>query len=359
MHNYPSRSIMMDLRQFYHRKNAISVHLPTVIYTCFGNLPRFYDLEGRTDVHMTNYSKQWVVWLAFAAIYIIWGSTYLAILFGLEDLPPFLLSGLRFLLAGILLYGWCLLKKEPAPSLLSVGRNSLYGILMLFGGTGSVAWSEQYISSGLAAIIVTSIPFWFILLDKKQWSFYFSNKMILAGLLVGFAGVALLVSQGEHATANKATTGEQITGIVVILAGGIAWTMGSLFAKYRPTNSGLVMNSSLQLLTSGLFTLLVSAVSGEWRGFSITQVQAPAWGAVVYLAVMGSLVAYSSYLFLLKLRPAALVSSYVYINPVVALILGALFMHERVTWMHVFSLLIILLGVLLINWDKYVARLKN
>ena len=111
--------------------------------------------------------------LAFAAIYIIWGSTYLAILFAIHDIPPLLMSGIRFMVAGILLFGWCAFKGEKLPNFSSFIKNSFCGILMLLGGTGAVAWSEQYIPSGLAAVIVTTVPFWFILLDKKQWSFYF------------------------------------------------------------------------------------------------------------------------------------------------------------------------------------------
>jgi drug/metabolite transporter (DMT)-like permease len=149
---------------------------------------------------------KWRIILAFAAIYIIWGSTYLAIIFAIRDIPPLLMSGMRYFFAGVLLLGWCtMIKKESIPDITSLGKNALCGILMLFGGTGALAWAEQYISSGLAAILVTSVPFWFVLLDKKQWSFYFSNKIILAGLLIGFAGVALLISFGK-ASSNIAAT---------------------------------------------------------------------------------------------------------------------------------------------------------
>src|SRR5690349_16970785 len=133
------------------------------------------------------------VLLAFAAIYLIWGSTYLALLIGVETVPPFFLSALRLTFAGILLYVYCLLKGEEQPDITSLKKNAICGILMLFGGTCSVAWAEQYLPSGLTAIIVTSLPFWFIVLDKKQWSFYFSNKLLLTGLIIGFIGVAVLV----------------------------------------------------------------------------------------------------------------------------------------------------------------------
>src|SRR5688572_8047940 len=147
---------------------------------------------------------QWKVILAFAAIYVIWGSTYLAILWVIRDIPPLLMSGIRFIAAGVILFGLCLWKGETLPDYSSFVKNSVCGILMLFGGTGAVAWSEQYIPSGLAAVIVTTVPFWFILLDRKKWSFYFSNKLIIPGLLFGFTGVVLLAGFDSHLSTGNA-----------------------------------------------------------------------------------------------------------------------------------------------------------
>jgi drug/metabolite transporter (DMT)-like permease len=298
-------------------------------------------------------SSKWTIILAFAAVYIIWGSTYLAIRLGIRDIPPFLLSAIRFLVAGIALLAWCLWKKEPMPSRKDIGRNALCGALMLFGGTVSVTWAEQFISSSLAAIIVTSLPFWFVLLDKKQWSYYFSNKFIIAGLLVGFAGVVLLMSFGHTDTADHVSSGKKLAGFLVIVGGGIAWTIGSLYSKYKPSQSGLLMNGSIQLLATGLFTGIISVAAGEPQKMDWSQVQFSSWMALLYLATMGSIVAYLSYLYLLKMRPAAEVSTYVYVNPAVALILGALIASEPIGWWQVISLLIILSGVLLVNMPKY------
>lgn len=295
---------------------------------------------------------QWTVILAFAAVYIIWGSTYIALLIGIQSIPPFLLSALRFLFAGTLLCGWCLVKREFFPSVKSIGVNSVAGVLTLFCGTVSVAWAEQYISSSLAAIIVTAIPFWFIILDKKQWSFYLNNKTIIAGLLIGFTGVIILVGFDKEYSANN-TQNNQLVGILAVIAGGIGWTSGSLFAKYRPTGSPLLVNTALQLLSAGVFCILVSYLSGEWKNFSFSSVSSNAWLALFYLATMGSIVAYSSYLFLLKVRPPALVSTYVYVNPIVALLLGAILVNEPVTWIKILALTIILGGVLLVNLSKY------
>jgi|SRR6266487_694571 len=187
--------------------------------------------------------NKWKIILAFAAIYIIWGSTYLALLIGVQSMPPFILSALRFTLAGILLYAYCLWKREARPDFPSLQKNALCGILMLFGGTGSVAWAEQYLPSSLAAIIVTTMPFWFVLLDKKQWSFYFSNKIIIAGLLIGFIGVGILVGFDKSPHPFGGNSSMKIYGAVAILAGSISWTVGSLYSKYSPAKNSVLMNA--------------------------------------------------------------------------------------------------------------------
>jgi len=297
--------------------------------------------------------NKWTVVLAFAAVYIIWGSTYLVILLGLKGLPPMLLCAFRFLFAGILLLAWCLWQGEKFPVPSSIRINSLCGILMLSGGIGSVSWAEQYLSSSLAAVIVTALPFWFVILDKKKWSFYFSNKFIIGGLLIGFAGVALLL--GFEKTAQQAVhkTGNQLAASLIILAGGISWACGSLYSKYHATGNTILMNGAIQLLIAGLFSLVISGLAGEWKNFQFNQVSTETWLAVLYLVIMGSIVTYVSYLFLLKVRPAAQVSTYVYINPIVALFLGALIAQERITGIKIIALLIILCGVLLVNIPSY------
>jgi drug/metabolite transporter (DMT)-like permease len=264
------------------------------------------------------------------------------------------MSGIRYFLAGLLLYGWCVIaKKEKMPDLSSLSKNALCGILMLFGGTGSLAWAEQYISSGLAAIIVTSVPFWFVLLDRKQWSFYFSNKIILLGLIVGFAGVLLLISFGKSSASVSSTHSQQLAGMLVLIAGSISWTVGSLFSKYKPASTSVTMNASVQLAMAGVFSTLVSLATGESKGFSFSQIHLNSLLALLYLILLGSLVTYLCYVWLLQVRPPAQVSSYVYVNPVVAIILGAIIGRESITTVHILSLTIILSGVLLINLPKY------
>jgi len=291
--------------------------------------------------------------LAFAAVYIVWGSTYITILIALKSMPPFIMSALRFLIAGSLLLGWSLYKGDKLPDMASLGKNAICGILLLFGGTVSVAWSEQYLPSSIAAIIVTAVPFWFIVLDKKQWSYYLSNKIILLGLLIGFIGVAVLVIFNHTPHPYHSDSSMQVWGALALLAGGIAWTTGSLYSKYKPPTTSVLMNAALQLSIAGIFTLLVSVITGEWNGFSVSRVAPAAWTSVIYLALFGSLITYLSYLWLLKVRSPAQVSTYVYINPIVALVLGAIIAHEKITGLQVLALTIILSGVLLVNLAKF------
>ncbi len=304
--------------------------------------------------------QNWKVIAAFAVIYLVWGTTYLAILFAIKDIPPLLMSAMRFLLAGIVLYIFCLAKNEQHPNYTSFLKIMFRGILMLAGGTVSVAWAEQYLPSSTTAIIVTSVPFWFILLDKKQWSYYFSNKILIIGLIIGFIGVALLANSNHTESLDPAHAFNRTTATLVLIAGGVAWTSGSLISKYKPTGQSLLMITAIQLIVSGFFCLFISIFTGESDHFYFPQVHRDAWLGFLYLAVFGSILTYICYLWLLKVRPAAQVSSYVYVNPVVAILLGAVIGKEQITVLHLVSLGIILCGVLFINLPRYkISRSKN
>jgi len=297
--------------------------------------------------------QNWKIIAAFSVIYFIWGTTYLAIVFAIRDIPPLLMSALRFLLAGIVLYIFCLVKNEQHPDYRSFLKIMFRGILMLVGGTVSVAWAEQSLSSSTTAIIVTSVPFWFILLDRRQWAYYFSNKILILGVIIGFVGVALLTNFNHTGSPDLAHATKRTTSVLVLIAGGIAWTSGSLVSKYKPTGHSLLMTTAIQLIVSGFFCLFLGIFIGESDHFYFPQVRQSAWLGFLYLAVFGSILTYICYLWLLKVRPAAQVSSYVYVNPVVAILLGGLIGKESITWLHILSLTVILVGVLMINLPKY------
>lgn len=303
-------------------------------------------------------NKRINILLAFASIYIIWGSTYFALKFGIKTIPPFLLSSMRFLLSGGLLLIYCLLKRKSFPNIQSVLYNSVCGALMLGGGTASVAWAEQYVPSSIAAIIVTFLPLWFILLDKKQWRYYFNNKIILFGLAFGFTGVLLLTNFAGKNTAGLNKPDSATIGIIAILFGGIAWTIGSLISKYKTSKDTLIVNGCIQMLATAVVCFALSLLSGELKIFSFQQVSFQSFEALVYLAFMGSIVGYLSYIYLLSERPTVQVSTYVYVNPVIAVLLGVFFDNETINLVEIISLFIILCGVLFVNLPKYVAIKK-
>jgi drug/metabolite transporter (DMT)-like permease len=302
-----------------------------------------------TTIAVQKQPAKGLVIAAFAALYIIWGSTYLGVLLAIKSIPPFFMAGTRFLVAGILLCGWCLLRGEKVPSLDSLLKISLGGILMLFFGTGAVAWSEQYIPSGLAAIIVATVPLWFVLLDKPHWKANFSNKLILLGLLLGFAGVLLLFA-GKSAVA---VTGSKmkILSCGLLILGTIGWAIGSLYSKYKKVEGSTSFKAAVQMLAAGVIFFIVGLCAGEQNKLQMGGISSTSIGALMYLIVLGSLVGYMAYIWLLSVRPPTLVGTYAYVNPVVAVFLGWLVIGEQITRQQVVALCVVLAGVILVNFS--------
>jgi drug/metabolite transporter (DMT)-like permease len=224
-------------------------------------------------------------------------------------------------------------------------------------GTGAVVWVEQYITSGLAATIVASMPFWFVLLDYKQWGFNFSNGLIISGVLVGFAGVIYLFGIGNLDFSQGISN--QLYAMLVLLGGCIAWAGGSLYLKYQTVAMSTTMGAGIQMFAAGVFSILVSWQQGELSGFAWAAVSAESWLGLLYLISFGSLIGYLSYVWLLSQRSAVQVGTYAYVNPVVAILLGWSFASEPFAWQQVAALGVILCGVLLINLPKYRSLQKR
>jgi drug/metabolite transporter (DMT)-like permease len=292
---------------------------------------------------------------AFFNIYIIWGSTYLAVAYGLKNFPPFILVSLRYLTAGLIMLAWCKLKGEKLPETKFMLRQALSGTLMLVGGTGMIAWAEQYISSGQAAILVATEPLMFLLVDRKRWSEYFSNKYILGGLVIGFTGIFLFLKLGV-AVVNPSPMAT-IASIVVLFS-AMLWVFGSLITKDSKGKSSTVMNASIQLLAAGISSAIIAFCKSEQVGFSFGGVTLQAWAGLIFLIVMGSLVAYLSFIWLISIKPPAIISTHTYVNPVVAVFLGWLLIHESVNLAQLLSLIVILVGILLVNVPGYNNRKK-
>lgn len=292
-----------------------------------------------------------MVIVAFAIVYLVWGSTYFFIRMAVEHIPPLILAGIRFLVAGSLLLGWCALRGERIFDWQAIKPAAISGLLLLFIGNGAVVWVEQFLPSSLVAVLVSSAPIWFVILDKPLWKENFRSTSTIAGLIVGFIGVLLLFSQQASAVAvshNKI----QIISLILLVIGAMCWAGGSLYSRYN-AKGPVSVNTAWQMLSAGIIFIPCSLFSNELKGFQWESVPAHSWLALIYLIVMGSLAAYSAYVWLLQVRPATQVSTYAYVNPVVAVLLGLLFANEQLTLLQLVGLAVILTSVLLINLAKY------
>lgn len=293
------------------------------------------------------------VLLAFVGIYIIWGTTYLAISYGLKGFPPFILSGFRFLVAGVIILLWLWKKGEKPNSLTNWYKNFIPGIFILAIGVGLVAWAEQYLSSTEAAIIMASEPFWFILLDKKNWKSYLSNPLVITGLVIGMGGLLLFLKDSLQNGAHTADDTMRYASFGILFISSLLWVLGSLFSKNRASSHSIFMNVGQQLIVGGVASLIIASALGEWTVINWSAIPLEAWSGLAYLIFFGSIIAYLSFIWLLSIKPPALVSTHTYVNPVVAVVFGWIIAHENITGMQTIGLLVILLGVLLTNMINY------
>jgi drug/metabolite transporter (DMT)-like permease len=296
---------------------------------------------------------------AWAAVCLFWGTTYLAIRVGLESFQPMLFAGLRFLTAGGLLF---FVMSRQRNARLPIGREwfdlSVVGLMLLGVGNGAVVWAEQWVPSGMAALLVATSPFWAAALERLQKDGERVGVRGLLGMAVGFGGLALLVGpQLFGADLN----GKYLLGVIVIQVGCFFWQAGSVYAKRRPTGVSPMMGSAVQMLWAGLILTLTGTLAGEWNGMRFSARSA---GALIYLVVFGSIVAYSAYMYAIQKLSLSLVSTYSYFNPLVALVLGWLVLAEHLGWREGVSALIILLGVALVKTSpkdvvQFLARLRQ
>lgn len=293
-----------------------------------------------------------MVIFAFAIVYIVWGSTYFFIQMAVADFPPFMLGALRFLLAGIFMTSWCIIRGEKLFGIPSIKHAIISGILLLFFGNGIIIWVEQSVPSGLASITVSSAPLWFVLLDQPKWSENFRSRSIILGMVIGLGGVIMLFSEQVTASLNG-TGGVEMGTMALLILASIAWAAGSLYSKYKSSKGSTMVNSSWQMMAAGVAFLPGLFARGELNGFDWGSVSSDAWLALFYLVFLGSIAGFSAYVWLLKVRPAMQVSTYAYVNPVVAVLLAVIFANEKITTIQVLGLVTILGSVLLINMAKY------
>jgi drug/metabolite transporter (DMT)-like permease len=293
-----------------------------------------------------------MVLLAFATVYLVWGSTYFFIQKAVHDFPPLIMGALRFLVAGGILVAWCLIKGEKLWNPKQFKAAAITGLLLLFVGNGCVIWAEKTLPSSLVAVWVSSAPIWFLLLDKAKWKENFRSTSTIIGLIIGFIGVILLLSDQLDTIMNAPGGGETLTGLLIVLVGCISWAGGSIYSKYHSTGSALA-NTTIQMLVAGFIFLPGSFIAGEWDQFSFAAVSNGAWFSLAYLIAFGSILAFSAYVWLLQVRSSTQVSTYAYVNPVVAVLLGVFFANEEMSFWQLLGLGVILGSVLLINLAKY------
>ncbi len=276
------------------------------------------------------------VWTALGAIYVIWGATYLGMEIAIETLPPFLMASLRFLIAGVILFAIFRPRERPT------GRQwlsaAIVGAFLLVGGNAMVAVAQQRIDTGVAALIVATVPLWLAIGDFAATGRRLAPQAVL-GIVVGFAGIALLVHPGGDI---------DLFGAFICLLAPLSWAVGSLYARNAKLPSNLLLGSGMEMLAGGALLAVVGYASGE--RLHVGEVSARSWIALGFLVVFGSIVAYSSYVWLLKVAPTELVGTYAYVNPVIAVLLGALVLDEAITaWVLLAGAAIVVSVVLIVR----------
>jgi drug/metabolite transporter (DMT)-like permease len=288
-----------------------------------------------------------LVWVGLGVLYTVWGSTYLAIAVAVDTIPPFLMAALRFGLAGVLLLAWMTLRHREAlrrPTRREVIDTTIVGALLLGGGMGMVAWGEQTIPSGIAALLVAMMPVWVAVLGRVVLG-ELLPRLAVAGIVVGFVGVAILVGP----TALGATGALDAAGLVAILISPIAWSSGSLYAAHRATlPSHPLVATGMQMVAGAGVLALMSIVTGEPARFEPAAVTAPSFTAFLYLTIVGSIVAFTTYGWMIRVAPLPLVATYAYVNPVVAVILGAIVLSEPIEPRTILAGAVIVVAVALI-----------
>jgi drug/metabolite transporter (DMT)-like permease len=287
--------------------------------------------------------------VAYLVVCVLWGTTYLAIKIGVSELPPFLFAGLRFFVAGLILFGLARAFGDALPRRTDWKTLALVGLLLLAGGNAFVVWSEQYISSGIASIFVVTVAMWTALFDAIIPGGHGElNWRIIAGLLLGFLGTLLLVgaTPAEILAADK-------RGPIALTFASASWALGSVYAKRHPTQASPYMGAAFQMMVGGGVMAVVGSVLGEW----------PAWhlsirgvGAMAYLVVFGSILGYSAYTYALRHASATIVGTYAYVNPIIAVLLGALLLHESVG-PRTFVAMMMILGAVV--WIQFSHKLRR
>jgi drug/metabolite transporter (DMT)-like permease len=282
---------------------------------------------------------------AFASIYIIWGSTYLAIRYAIETIPPFIMGGVRFLISGTLLYIWTRYRGAPKPTRLHWRNAIIAGGFLLLGGNGAVVWAEQFVPSGLTALLVSILPFWLVIIEWVRPPRKRPSGAVLAGLVLGFIGIIVLVGPG-----NVGGQGDvRPLGALVLIIGSLSWAIGSFWSRDAKLPDSGLLTTGMEMLGGGAMLLIVGVLSGELSRFDVHHVSHASTVGLLYLITFGSLLGFTSYIWLLdKVSPAHL-GTYAYVNPIVAVLLGWAIAGETLSARTAVAAAIVICAVALIT----------
>lgn len=286
------------------------------------------------------------IWAGMIAIYIVWGSTYLAISFAVETIPPFLMAAVRFLIAGGLLYLFRRLRKDPIPIRIEWRSAAIVGLFLLVGGNGSVVWAETRVPSGIAALLVGSAPLWMVLLDAFRPGGRKPHGWTIAGVVLGFLGIVVLIGPsqflGLHGEVDH-------WGAAALTFAAFSWAIGSLYSRNARLPASPLLGTGMEMLLGGLGLLVLGTLLGEWSQLDLAAIAPRSWWGLAYLIVFGSWVGFAAYTWLLRVAPTTLVSTYAYVNPLVAILMGSWLAAEPVTPRILLAAAIILGSVALIT----------
>jgi len=289
------------------------------------------------------------IWTALLALYIVWGSTYLAIRFAVETIPPFLSAGIRFFISGVILYIWRRAAGDPIPTKPQWRSTAIVGILLLLGGNGLLSFAEQSVPSGVAALIIGSMPLWLVGIEALRPGGVKPSWLAILGLLIGLGGIFLLVGPTELVGNGHSL---EPLGVGMLLMAPFLWSLGSIYSRGADMPKSTLMATGAEMLMGSLAIFLVSGVTGEWNGFRFADVSLNSWLALLYLIAIGSLIGFVSYGWLLQNAPVSLVATYAYVNPLVAVFLGAWLADEIINTRIIIAGLVIIGSVVLINQTK-------
>lgn len=288
--------------------------------------------------------------VAYFLIYVVWGSTYYFIGVCLRDFPPFVLGTLRFVVAGTILLVACKMRGELLFRRGLILKAAVCGIILLFVDQGVIMFAQHYVSSSLVAIMASSTAVWIMLLDVPQWRRNFRSVSTVAGIVLGFIGVAMLYL--EQLNMQRPGGSHYEYGVLLLIGGCISWACGTLYSKYHIRDNGDeggLASSAWQMLGAGIVFALCAGLSGDFSRLQLSVVSSVSWLSLSYLIVFGSMMAYTAYIWLLRVRPATEVATHAYVNPVVAVVIGAGLGHEDVTLIQLSGLAVILISVMMVN----------